>query len=189
MTVDELIVWMEAKATRVCDFMTYEPAERPGAELADCLDAWFGSRAWRDTGHRFVDLGEDCGGMLAAWLRPSHPGSCPIVFFGSEGEAGVLCASADKWVQLLGHAPTIDEGVRGVIPAHICDERSMCLDEGFDPERADEAHWSLNLYRESLRADFGDLPPLDELTSGLEALNGALARWIAGVFHAARPVG
>ena len=185
-TIEELIVWLEANTTHVCDFMDYDLIGDPVAKWEDWLDAWFGSRGWRDMGHRLVLLGQDyTDGRFAAWVRADAPGSCPIVFFSSEGGSGVLCASGEKWVQILAHAPTIVEYERGDRAAHVSDEENWCLDEGWNPTRAAEARDSLAYYREVLRASFGHLPPLDELTTGLDELNRAFASWIEAVVSGA----
>lgn len=169
MTLEELQAWLIEHLDDIASFMDYEASLDDEATLAATLDAWFDSEHWRSSDHRFIHLGIDgTGGQFAAWIAPGSAPPYPIVLFGSEGGAGVLCASPSDWAQILAHAPVIDDlgEPASVLPADDDDD----LDE--------EAEEALESYRAAVENHFDAWPSLLELTEDLESLNEQFLEWV-----------
>lgn len=81
----------------------YEPYEafEPAEETAGWIRAWTGNDDL--DGSEFRVFGQDgTGGLAALWLvRPGPLTAQPVVFFGSEGQAGVVAASLGEFLWLL----------------------------------------------------------------------------------------
>jgi hypothetical protein len=82
----------------------YEPYDEfdSAEETTDWIRAWTGNTEL--DGAAFRVFGQDgTGGLVAAWLvRPGQPlVAQPVVFFGSEGEAGVVATSLGEFLWLL----------------------------------------------------------------------------------------
>ena len=177
MDTTELRAWLELHCMDVFAFMDYEPTLSSDDALAGTMDAWFGTDAWRATGHRFVDLGtEGSGSLFAAWIRPGAVEPFPVVLLGSEGGRGVLASSPARWAQLVAHAPLIDDCHEPASAVVRSDEE---LDEAFQRAAGRDPRASLRAYRDACAARFGPLPTRDDLTGGLDALNGELLAWVA----------
>lgn len=68
------------------------------------LDYWFGSPAWRDSGHAFDLIGVDStGGLFCSWRYPGlGDAPPPVVFLGSEGEGiSVVADNVASLVEVL----------------------------------------------------------------------------------------
>lgn len=151
-------------------FMDHEATLMSDDEFAHLLAHWFANPAFDARGHRFVHLGHDgSGSHFAAWLRPDAD-DVPVVLFGSEGGTGVLADTIDRWPHILAHAPWISEGHDE--PSHVTSLPSSLLEED---EHAEEA---LKAYREATAEQFGPLPPLEALLTGLDPLDDAFQSWV-----------
>jgi hypothetical protein len=176
LTVAELTALLEADVAGVMAFMDYEPTIESEEELASTLDAWTGSKKWRQTGHRFEHLGIDgTGGQFAAWHRPGAEGPPPVVLFDSEGGRGVLASSPARWAQVVAHAPAITFAQEPVRAVKREGELGQHRD---DPESEEEARAALEAYRAAVEKKLGKLPPLKELTGDLEKLNKEFLAWV-----------
>jgi hypothetical protein len=83
------------------DFEPYEQFQ-PASENADWIRAWTGNKELDGAEYRI--FGQDgTGGYAAFWMtRTGKPVlEQPVVFFGSEGEVGVVAASFADYVWLL----------------------------------------------------------------------------------------
>ncbi|MCB9795502.1 MAG: hypothetical protein H6741_22580 [Alphaproteobacteria bacterium] len=82
--------------------LDYEACEPDEEAAADTLDAWFRSPAWRGSGHRFVQIGQDgTGSLYCLWFYPGLVGEPPVIFFGSEGETDLVADSAADLARAL----------------------------------------------------------------------------------------
>ena len=177
MTHRELQAWLETHTADIVCFMDYEPSIETDEELATTLGYWFDSEMWSDSGYTFTHLGIDgMGSQFAAWHRPGAEQEPPIVYFGSEGGRGVLVRSPEDWVQIIAHAPTIDEYPSDDGPAILTRESFFLSSE--DPQEAEEARTALARYSAAVTAVYGEVPPLSELTSGLDSLNQDFLEWV-----------
>lgn len=179
MTAEELQAWLEENIDLIVVFMDYEPTIDSDEELAMTLGFWFDNDAWNTRGDSFAHLGIDgMGSQFAAWTRPGDDGPPPIVYFGSEGGAGVLARTPLDWAMALAHAPGIneysDEG-----PAELDPEANWMMDDEQDEDMIEEARSALATYRESVQSRFGSLSDLDSVTADLDELNAEFAAWIA----------
>lgn len=82
----------------------YEPYDKfeSAEETTDWLRSWTANKDL--DGDAFRVFGQDgTGGLVACWLiRPDRPlPEQPVVFFGSEGEVGVVAASLGEYLWLL----------------------------------------------------------------------------------------
>lgn len=191
MTPTDLQGWLSDHIDHISRFMDYEATIDSEEALADTLDAWLGGEGWRGNGHRFVHLGIDgMGGQFAAWVRPDDVEDAgdgsgsgpPVVLFGSKGGRGVLARSPEAWAQIVAWAPFIDEyggdpsfgaedGETAPIPLKA--EGSWMLEDA-EPETRE----ALEAYRAAVEARFGELPPLEELAAGREALDAEFRAWV-----------
>lgn len=179
MTAEELQAWLEENIDLIVVFMDYEPTIDSDEELAMTLGFWFDNDAWNSRGDSFTHLGIDgTGSQFAAWNRPGDEGPPPIVFFGSEGGAGVLVRSPVDWAMALAHAPGVDEYPDDG-PAHLDPEVNWMLDDEQDEDMIEEARSALAQYREEIQNRLGSLSDLDTLTADLDDLNIEFAAWIA----------
>lgn len=107
------------------------------------------------------------------------------MFFGSEGGRGVLTATPERFAQALAHGVMFEEypgfGSDGEPdpPSVLTKENWMLTAD--DPEEAAEAQEALAHYREDAGARFGAIPPLGQLTAGLEDLNAEFIGWMERV--------
>ncbi len=179
MTAEELQAWLEDNVDLIVAFMDYEPTIDSNEELAMTLGFWFDNDAWNTRGDSFVHLGIDgMGSQIAAWHRPGDDGPPPIVYFGSEGGAGVLVRTPLDWAMALAHAPGIDEYPDDG-PACLDPEANWMLDDEQDDDLIEEARGALAQYREQVQSKFGSLSDLDTVTSDLDELNAEFTNWIS----------
>lgn len=178
MTAEELQAWLEENVDLIVAFMDYEPSIDSDDELAMTLGFWFDNDAWNTRGDNFAHLGIDgMGSQFAAWHRPGDEGPPPIVYFGSEGGAGVLVRTPLDWAMALAHAPGVDEHPDDGA-ARLDPEMNWMLDEDQDEDLIEEARGALSQYREQIQARLGALSDLDTLTADLDELNAEFLAWI-----------
>lgn len=170
----KLIDLLRHHTATIWQFMEFEVTVASDADLAELLGgAWFDDSEWNEPGYRFSPVGQDgCGGQFAVWIRPEAPAPHPVVFFGSEGEHGVLTASLEAWVQAIAYGPGLSYRTEPV---------SLKVDENWKLEERPPAHEALAGYRRAVEAELGPVPGLDALTSDIDALNAEFCAWVAKV--------
>lgn len=174
MDAKELQDWVQEHVDSIATFMDYEATVDDEEEFYDTLRYWFDNESWND-GQTFVHLGIDgTGSQFAVWIRPDAEPPHPVVFFGSEGSAGVLAASPEDFAMALAHGPGIDE--YGSDYASFVEENYMLTDD--EPEFIEEAEAALAEYREAVVDRLKSYGALDEITSGLEGLNEEFDEWV-----------
>ncbi|MFD9697719.1 SMI1/KNR4 family protein [Lentzea sp. NPDC059081] len=102
--------------------MDYEPYQEfdSAEETADWIRSWTGNKEL--DGAEFRVFGQDgTGGLAALWLvRPRPLAAQPVVFFGSEGEVGVVATSLGEYLWLLaggiGPLEAVEYGADGGVP-------------------------------------------------------------------------
>lgn len=178
MSPKELAQWLSQNADRIDAFMDYEIVIESEEELAATLEFWFEHSRWVATNHRFIPLGVDgTGSQFAAWIRPGNT-QIPVVFFGSEGGAGVVAASCDLWAQTIAFAPAIDEYPEPG-DARLSVEMNWKFDNDLvGDELADHAYAMQSAYRVEVEERFGKLTSLEELMSGLEDIEAEFEQWL-----------
>jgi hypothetical protein len=173
-SVRTVALFLEEQATHINRFADYEVAlgSEPDA-ASDLGEYWFAEEGWNAPDYRFVPLGIDgSGGLFAVWLRPGASEPHPVVFFGSEGEYGVLTASILGWVQALAHGTGV--AYRGDPPVRLSvDENDKLKDPSADVKVA------LASYRDAVERRFGPLPPLSSLVSGFDEASAEFCSWVA----------
>lgn len=173
MSPDELRAWLTEHIGEIFKFMDYEPTLHSEEELATTLGYWFAGDAWKAAGYRFVHLGIDgSGSQIAAWIRPNAE-QIPVVLFGSEGGAGVLAASCEDWAKCIAYAPYIEE-----YPDDEDERLWIPEDEGDADAKAAQAS-----YTKAVLQRFGELPPLDDLTANLDALDEEFVTWVESLIE------
>ena len=180
MNVEQLRAWLEEHCNLIFSMMDYEPTLEDEDELADTLNYWFDTPAWRDTGHRFIHLGIDgTGSQLAAWVRPGHEPdeATPVVVFGSEGDRTVLAANPLDWAFMVAHAPAFWEPFDEMDGLREDEEDEYYEDVG-DEERPSR---HLARYREVVENTHGEVPSFEELRGRASVFQEAFATWMDGV--------
>lgn len=163
--------WVEAHCDSIISFMDYEPTPESEDELKSTLGSWLDNSDWTSE-DRFLSLGADgTGGLFVVWVR-AEDDRRPVLLLGSEGGFGVLTATPREFAMALAHGPWIDDFEE---PASLTAAGEETLDE---EERA-AAEAAKAAYRTAVQAEFGAIPPLDSLTTGLDELNGLLRTWVA----------
>lgn len=89
----------EGLLTWPIDFEAQEPSEE---DAADTLGYWFDGKDWRAGGQSFIQFGQDgTGSLFCLWMYPGLEGEPPVVFFGSEGEVGLIAANVADFTRRL----------------------------------------------------------------------------------------
>lgn len=180
----ELEEWLVNHADEILRFTDYEVTPSSDENLDESLgQTWFRDDDWNQPGYRFILLGHDgTGGTVAAWLRPQHPETTSVVFFGSEGGAGVLTSSALAFAQALAHGPLIEEYQKPDLdaPSRLSLEDNWYFSHD-DPEWVAEATEALANYRRSTEARFGVLPSFEALVEVPVALQAEFRTWVCTI--------
>lgn len=77
----------------------FESNSQSPNDTSDILDLWIGGNKWRNTGHQFVQFGQDgCGSLFCLWFYPELLNEPPVVFLGSEGERAVVSNNLNDFI-------------------------------------------------------------------------------------------
>ena len=171
MNPEQLQAWVQAHIDDLFRFMDYEPTV-DDAEFLDTMGSWLDNETWASD-DRFVHLGIDgTGSQVAVWVRAQDE-QRPVVFFGSEGGLGVLTATPEAFALALAHAPYFESFEE---PAGLAKQDDPLADK--DDEEREEAQAAFERYRAAVRKELGDIPALQDLTTGLDVLNRELLEWV-----------
>jgi len=127
-------------------------------------------------------LGHDgSGGNVALWLKPRETNATPVVFFGSEGGAGVLTTSPRAFAQALAYGPHLKEYEKGNLdaPSRLSLEDNWFSDG--DPEEVAAAKKALARYRSATEERLGHLPPFESLIAIPPAVQAEFRNWLTTV--------
>ena len=184
MNAQQLRHWLLQRAEEIRRFTDYEIGFDPDQVLLTNLGtSWFGDSGWNEPGYRFTSLGQDgSGGMIAVWLAPQRPDTEPIVFFGSEGGAGVIAESPMRFAQALAYAPVLLEYEKGDLdaPSRLSREDNWFLQRE-DHKKVFEAREALSRYRRSTEEQLGPLPAFETLVTVAGALQSEFREWVTTV--------
>ena len=180
MTLEEYAQWAEEHAGTMMSFMDFEASPFDDEDLTDTLNAWFADKNWSAAGHRFVSLGIDgTGGLFNLWIRAGAPeGPHPVVLLGSEGGHGVLAADLKTFILQTAHAVFFSPYEE---PACAEPHDGDFEDDDWDDDDDERPRAQHARYQAAVEAALGPIPPLAELTAGLEALNTAFCGWVGAV--------
>jgi len=184
MNAQQLRHWLLQQAGDIQRFTDYQIVFESHHELMATLGtSWFSDVAWNEPRYSFVSLGQDgSGGMIAVWLASQRPDSEPIVFFGSEGGAGVIAESPLRFAQALAYAPLLLEYEAGDLdaPSRLsCEDNWYLQDE--DRANAAEARDALSRYRRSVEERLGPLPAFESLVAVPGSLQSEFREWVTAV--------
>ena len=150
LNAQQLQGWLLEHADDISQFTDYEIAFSAEDVLRTNLGLrWFRDQGWNEPGYRFVSLGQDgTGGEVALWFSPRRPNDAPVVFFGSEGGAGVLTASPLAFAKALVYGPMLQEYEKGDLdaPSRLSLQDNWFL-SGNDPTEVAAATDALARYR------------------------------------------
>ena len=184
MNAEEIQDWLLEHARDISAFTDYEIEFNAEASLRLILERhWFRDPEWNEPGYAFISLGHDgSGGEVAVWLRPRETDATPVVFFGSEGGAGVLTTSPLALAQALAYGPLVHEYEKGNLdaPSRLSLEDNWCLSDG-GPEQVEVARNALARYRLATEERLGPLPPFESLIAIPPAMQAELRNWVTTV--------
>ena len=180
MKIDDLKNWLTKHEDAIHTFMDYELSFNSEERLASTLGSWFGTEA--KTEIPFSHLGIDGrGSQFAAWKRDD--GSTPIVYFGSEGGAGVVANSPTDWALAIALGLDIEEypNFETDAPSCLINEPAWKIsdydDEFDDPDY--NPNLMLEAYKTACIEKFGALKTYDEIVLNLGDINDAFTVWRA----------
>lgn len=179
MSSREILDWLKTYSDEIFNVMDYRPSAESDEDLTDFLNAWFDSSQWQESGHQFKHLGDDpTGSQLALWIRPGEEtAQVPVVFFGSEGDRGVITRNLTSWAQLVAHAPEIDTDHNGTI--HCAPGFDNFLKDAAElGQNTEHMQDSYDKLRSATIEKFGPLPEFAELRANLNELNAEFVVWV-----------
>lgn len=184
MDAEQLQQWLLGHAADIFDFTDLEISYCAEDALHQNLELyWFRDPEWNQPGYRFLSLGRDgTGGEVAIWLAPSRPDAAPVVFFGSEGGAGVLTESPLAFAMALTYAPLILEYEKGNLdaPSRLSTEDNWFL-SGDDLEQRGRASEALARYRRSSDGRLGRVPAFENLISVPPTMQSEFLDWVRSI--------
>lgn len=172
--LEALHAWITTHADDLSEFGDIEPT--PLTDIDDDVADWFGDRPYAESGDRFIQVARmGDGSMYAAWLRPGVQGPPPIVFFGSDGDSGVLAKDPTDFAHALAFGTDMDDP-DGQGTVRITGALSILGGEP-DDDDDDDAAVSLRTYRQAVIDRFGALRTLDVQGRDVGPLATAFATW------------
>lgn len=181
MNIQQLQDWLLEHADDIHRFTDYEIKFASDDVMRTNLELhWFSDRDWSEPGYRFVSLGQDgTGGEVAAWLSPRRPDDAPIVFFGSEGGAGVVAASPLAFAQALAYGPILQEYEKDDLdaPSRLSLEGNWFL-SGNDAGQVAAAKDALGRYRQSAEERLRPVPPFESLVKIPQTVQSEFHDWV-----------
>ena len=184
MNTKQIQDWLLENAADISRFTDYEIEFNTEDSLRQILERyWFRDPMWNEPGYTFISLGHDgTGGEVALWLRPSEMEVTPVVFFGSEGGAGVLTSSPCALAQALAYGPIVQEYVKESLdaPSRLSLEDNWLLSSD-RPEQVEVAKNALARYRLATEARLGHLPPFESLIAIPPAVQAEFRNWVTMV--------
>lgn len=183
MDVDQLQQWLLEHAENISAFTEFEVQLGTESDLQTNLqDYWFRDPQWNEPGYRFIPLGQDgTGGEVAVWLAPLRPHASPVVFFGSEGGAGVVAASPLDFVRALAYGPAFLEYAGSLTePSCLSLSENWFLSDD-DAEQSGVANAALARYRVATQHRFGELPCFEALSNIPVSMQSEFRAWVVAV--------
>jgi hypothetical protein len=184
MNAEDLQAWLLEHAADISAFTDYEIELNAEESLRQNLERhWFRDPRWNKPGYAFISLGHDgTGGEVALWSRPRETDATPVVFFGSEGGAGVLTTSPRAFAQALAYGPLVQEYEKGNLdaPSRLSLEANWLLSDG-DPEQVEVAKNALARYRLATEERLGHLPLFETLVTIPPSVQAEFRNWVTTV--------
>jgi hypothetical protein len=154
-------------------FSDCEPTEETEDELADRLDIILNGPGWRKHNMRFIPVADDgTGGQFAVWVKPD---SNPVVFFGSEGEYGMVAASPIAFIEWLSHCPGYESDENDAITWTSHGGFIEHIDEEPDKGQALRAQSEMQA---SIELGGGGIKSLEEIINEVSDLQDEFFSWI-----------